>query len=91
MSVVGGEGINLLANTLHRGFGRVRDVRLALCLNTNKKMFQSFDEYTNEAAENGYLKMLKPLLKVIVVGAHRPPQPLERIFHIPLDDFSALA
>lgn len=35
-------------------------------------------------------QMGKSLLKVVVRGAHCPPQPLERVFYVPFHDLSAL-
>ena len=34
--------------------------------------------------------MLEPLLKVFVAGADRPPEPAERVLHVPLDQFPTL-
>jgi hypothetical protein len=34
--------------------------------------------------------VLQSLLEIVVVGTHGPPQPVEGVLHVPLDDLPAL-
>ena len=36
------------------------------------------------------LDVLQSLLEVVIVGSDRPPQPVEGVLHVPLDDLPAL-